>query len=146
MQNYWNLYLSCKQQQLYWPVNLSGLSRNEPKGPCASGDFVLTGKFCSKELRFTSMDVVSNFYQVCFKDYQFVELLLDLGNRDGFSCSLKIILLIYYFLKCSWWWKSVYCSKLYYFQLCWVYFVHSQMEEMSHKHKVELSNLKMRFV
>lgn len=32
------------------------------------------------------------------------------------------------------------------FQEYLVYFVHSQMEEMSHKHKVELSNLKMRFV
>ena len=36
------------------------------------GEFVLTGKWCSRELRFTSIDVVLKFYQVFFfKDYQY---------------------------------------------------------------------------
>ena len=36
------------------------------QGPSASGEFVLTGKWCSKELRFTNMDVVLKFYQFFF--------------------------------------------------------------------------------
>ena len=31
MQNYWNLYLACKQQQLYGPVNYSDLRETGPR-------------------------------------------------------------------------------------------------------------------
>ena len=30
MQNYWNVYLSCKQQQLYWPVNYQDFRETGP--------------------------------------------------------------------------------------------------------------------
>ena len=31
MQNYWNLYLACKQQQLYGPVNYRGFRETGPR-------------------------------------------------------------------------------------------------------------------
>ena len=57
MQNYWNLYLACKQQQLYGPVNFRGFPEIGPRSAgFALKEFRVSGIRCT--LRWSTSVVI----------------------------------------------------------------------------------------
>ena len=57
MQNYWNLYLACKQQQPYWPVNYRGFRKKRPIPlPLAASLLARDRAFARDSLRSPKLD------------------------------------------------------------------------------------------